>query len=82
MIYFRACCDSCYFCSVGIIAFRLMLNHIVYLRTDVELISASKGNCKAVSLKRGAVRRADVTSDVCDQKCDGPTNAWVVQCLS
>ena len=35
---------------------------------------------------RGAVRRADVllqttctyvTSDVCDQKCDGPTNAWV-----
>ena len=24
----------------------------------------------------------DVTSDVCDQKCDGPTNAWVVRCFS
>ena len=45
-------------------------------------ISASNPN-------REAVRRADallwtnyVTSDVCDHKCTGPTNAWVVRCLS
>ena len=41
------------------------------------------------SPNRGAVRRADallettdVISDVCDQKCDAPTNTWDVRCLS
>ena len=56
----------------------------------LNLISASNGNCEA------APRTAEwfgvqthyyrlytyVTSDVCDQKCDSPTNAWVVRCLS
>ena len=50
------------------------------VRTSMVLISASNGSS---SPNRGAVRRADallqtiyVTSDVCDRKCDGPTNAW------
>ena len=43
----------------------------------------------ASNLNREAVRRADallktnyVTSDACDHKRTGPTNAWVVRCLS
>ena len=55
----------------------------IVLRTSsvvrMAIISASNPN-------REAVRRADallyVTSDVCDHKCTGPTNAWVVRCLS
>ena len=49
---------------------------------SLYFISASNPN-------REAVRRADallqtnyVTSDACDHKCTGPTNAWVVRCLS
>ena len=38
----------------------------------------SSPNLRAVTL----LQTTNVTSDVCDQKCDGPTNAWVFQCLS
>ena len=55
----------------------------------VDCIKCVQRELLCCSLNRRAVPHADallqttyVTSDVCDQKCDGPTNAWVVRCLS
>ena len=54
-----------------------------------KIVSASNRNCEAVPPNRRAVRRADVLlytnyvpSDVCEQKCTGPTIAWPVRWLS
>ena len=56
------------------------------LKSAIISISAE---CMFMLIISEAVRRADallqtnyVTSDVCDHKCAGPTNAWVVRCLS
>ena len=47
-----------------------------------QIISASKPNRKAVRRADALLKTNYVTSDVCDQKCTGPTNARVVRCLS
>ena len=45
-------------------------------------ISSSPRTAERYGVQTHYYRLPYVTSDVSDQKCDSPTNAWVVRCLS
>ena len=79
--------DYVQLCTPELLIISLNIHDDILMKSCLRLL-ISVSNVRS-SLNRGAVWHADallltayMTSDVCDQKCDGPTNAWVVQCLS